>query len=85
MSQIANAQPQGGLILGAAPSVPGGAAELRQATGPRTAHRECGPKPVGQLLTACGPEIFFAGPPRACVKGHPNVPSCGHRKVPTQG
>ncbi len=29
MSQIANAQPQGGLILRAAPSIPGGAAELR--------------------------------------------------------
>ncbi len=35
MSQVANAEPQGGLILRAAPSVLGGSPELRQPTGRR--------------------------------------------------
>jgi len=55
MSQIANAQPQGGLILRAAPSVPGGAAELRQPTGPQATDLKRLVKPGGQFSTACGP------------------------------
>ena len=59
MSQIANAQPQGGLILRAAPSIPGGATELRQPTGPQATDLKRLVKPGGQFSTACGPQTFF--------------------------
>ena len=55
MSQIANTQPQGGLILRATPSIPGGAAELRQPTGPQATDLKRLVKPGGQFSTACGP------------------------------
>jgi hypothetical protein len=55
MSQVSNAQPQGGLILCAAPSVPGGAAELRQPTGPQATDLKRLVKPGGQFSTAGGP------------------------------
>jgi len=55
MSQIANTQPQGGVILRAAPSRPGGAAELRQLTGPQATDLKRLVKPLGQFSTACGP------------------------------
>jgi len=59
MSQIANAQPQGDLILRSTPSVPGGAAELRQPTGPQATDLKRLMKPVGQFSTACRPQTFF--------------------------
>lgn len=55
MGQVANAQPQGGLILRVAPSVPGGSPELRQPTGPQATDLKCLVKPGGQFSTTCGP------------------------------
>jgi hypothetical protein len=55
MRQIANAEPEGRLILRAAPSVPGGSTKLRQAAGPRTAHLKRPVKPLGQFPAAGGP------------------------------
>jgi hypothetical protein len=55
MSQIANTQSQSGLILRAAPLIPGSAAELRQPTGPQATDLKHLVKPVGQFSTACGP------------------------------
>ena len=55
MGQIANTQSQGGLVLRAAPSIPGGAAEWRQLTGPQATDLKRLVKPVGQFSTACGP------------------------------
>ncbi len=55
MSQIANTPPQGGLILRATPSIPEGAAELRQLTGPQVTELKRFVKPVGRFSTACGP------------------------------
>ncbi len=55
MSQIANTLPQGGLILRATPSIPEGAAELRQLTGPQATELKRLVKPVGRFSTACGP------------------------------
>ena len=59
MSQIANAQPQGGLILRVASSIPGGSPELGKSTGPRTTDRERPVKPQGQFPAAHGPQTFF--------------------------
>jgi hypothetical protein len=53
--QIANADPQGRLIFRTAASSPRGPAELGQATGPRTTHREGPVKPLGELPAAGGP------------------------------
>jgi len=55
MGRISNAEPEGRLILGAAPSVPGGAAELRHLTGPQATDLKRFLKPSGQFSTACGP------------------------------
>lgn|GEM_PF-1657319 len=55
MGQIANAQPQRGLIFRAAASIPGGSAELRQPTGPQATDLKRLVKPGGQFSTACGP------------------------------
>ncbi|KXJ99116.1 MAG: hypothetical protein UZ03_NOB001003378 [Nitrospira sp. OLB3] len=55
MRQIANAQPQGGLILGLTLPIPRRATKLRQPTGPRTAHLKRPVKPLGELPTARGP------------------------------
>jgi len=59
VSQIADARPQGRLILGATLLIPGGSSNLGQPTGLRTAHRESAPKPVGQLSAMGGPQTFF--------------------------
>ena len=55
MGQIPNAEPQGRLILGATPSIPGGSTELRQPTGPQAADLKRVLKPVGQFPAAGGP------------------------------
>ena len=53
--QIANAYPQGGLIRGSTPPVPGGPTELCEATGPQATDLKRPLKPGGQFSTACGP------------------------------
>ena len=55
MGQIANAYPQGGLIRGSTPPVPGGPTELCEATGPQATDLKRPLKPGGQFSTACGP------------------------------
>ena len=55
LGEISNAQPQDGLILRVAPSVPGGSPELRQPTGPQATDLKRLVKPGGQFSTACGP------------------------------
>jgi len=55
ISQIANAHPQRGLILRAASSIPGGATELGQPTGPHATDLKGAVKPGGRLSAACGP------------------------------
>jgi len=55
MSQITNAHPQRGLILRAASSIPGGATELGQPTGPHATDLKGAVKPGGQFSAACGP------------------------------
>ena len=55
MGQISNAYSQRGLILRAASSVPGGATELGQSTGPQATDLKRPVKPGGQFSTACGP------------------------------
>lgn len=52
MRQIPNAEPESRLILGATCSIPGGSAELRQPTGPRTTHLKRPMKPLGQFPAA---------------------------------
>ena len=55
MREIPDAEPQRVLIFGATGSIPRGPSELRQATGPRTAHRKRPMKPLGQFPAAGGP------------------------------
>jgi len=55
MGQIANTYPQGGLILRVASSIPGGATELGQPTGPHATDLKGAVKPGGQFSAACGP------------------------------
>ncbi len=59
MRQITNAKPESRLILGPTPAIPGGAAKLRQPTGPQATDLKRFMKPVGQFSTACGPQTFF--------------------------
>jgi hypothetical protein len=59
MGEIADAEPQGRLIVGLALSTPGRAPELSQATGPRTTHRETGWIPLDKFPTAGGSQTFF--------------------------
>jgi hypothetical protein len=59
MSQIANAHPQRGLILRSASSIPGGATELDQPTGPQATDLKGVVKPGRQFSAACGPQTFF--------------------------
>jgi hypothetical protein len=54
MGQIANAHPQRGLILRSASSIPDGATELGQPTGPQATDLKRPVKPGGQFSTACG-------------------------------
>ncbi len=49
MGQIQNTQSQGRLVFGATLPIPGCAPELGESTGPRTTHRECPLKPLGQF------------------------------------
>ncbi len=55
MRQIANAEPESRLILGATCSIPRGPSELGESTGPRTTHLKRPVKPVGQFPAAGGP------------------------------
>jgi len=55
MRQISNPYPQGGLIRGPTPPVPGGPTELGQSTGPQATDLKRPVKPGGQFSTACGP------------------------------
>jgi len=55
MSQIAHARPLRGLILRSASSIPGGATELGQPTGPHATDLKSAVKPGGQFSAACGP------------------------------
>src|SRR5512147_483749 len=59
VGQIANAEPETGLILRPTSSIPGGSTELRQPAGPRTPHLERGLKPLSQFPAADGPQTFF--------------------------
>ena len=59
MRKIANAQPQGGLILGLTLPIPRRATKLGEPTGPRTAHLKRPVKPLGQFPAAGGPQTFF--------------------------
>ncbi len=60
MSQIANAQPQGRLIFRATPSIPGGATELRQATGPQHNSPETSRETTGPVLDGGRALDFFS-------------------------
>ena len=85
MRQIPNAEPEGRLILGPTPSIPGGSPKLRQPTGPRTTHREGVPEPVGQFSTASGLQTFFRRAPTACAcpaRGRPPGVSTGCSLLP---
>ena len=55
MSQIANAHPQRGLIRRSASSIPGGATELGQPTGPQATDLKRLLKPGGEFSAAGGP------------------------------
>jgi hypothetical protein len=55
MGQIANADPQRGLILRAAASIPRRPPQLRQAAGPQATDLKRPLKPGGQFSAACGP------------------------------
>jgi hypothetical protein len=55
MSQIANLEPQGRLILGPTPSIPRSSTELRQPTDLQATDLKRLVKPSGQFSTACGP------------------------------
>lgn len=55
MGEITNANSQGGLILRSAASIPGGATELCEATGPQATDLKGPVKPGGQFSAACGP------------------------------
>ena len=55
MRQIADAEPEGRLILHSTLSIPRGPSELGQATGPRTTHLKRPVKPLGQFPAAGGP------------------------------
>ena len=53
--QLADAQPQGTLLLRDTPAIPRGPTELRQMAGPLHLHAEGRLKPGGQLTAARGP------------------------------
>ncbi len=55
MGQIANAHPQGGLVLCLASLIPGASTKLRQTTGSHATDLEGVLKPASQFSTACGP------------------------------
>ena len=55
LGEITNPYPQGGLILRAASSIPGGTTELGQPTSPQATDLKGAVKPGGQLSAACGP------------------------------
>jgi len=55
MSQIANAEPEGRLILGPTLSIPRRPSEPGEATGPRTTHLKRPVKPLGEFSATGGP------------------------------
>ena len=55
MSQIANLDPQGRLILSPTPSIPRSSTELRQPTDLQATDLKRLVKASGQFSTACGP------------------------------
>jgi hypothetical protein len=57
--ELANAQPQRGLLAGATAAIPRRATELREPTGTRVADLERHLEPPGDLPTARGPQMFF--------------------------
>jgi hypothetical protein len=59
MGQIVNAEPETGLIIGATPSIPGGATELGQSAGPQATDLESVLQPTSQFASAGGPQTFF--------------------------
>ena len=60
IGEIPNPYPQGGLIFGPTPSIPGGASELRQPTGPRTAHHRTSRETTGPVLDGGRALDFFS-------------------------
>ena len=59
--EIANAQPQRRLIARLARAIPRRATELREPTGPHATDLERHLKPLGELPTARGPQVFPQG------------------------